>query len=412
MTLTQTIIMNDNTEVLQMLRDSLSIYDQCLYFLRQQHFEFLKDGVKQKSLNLKTLYDLVKETPSFKESKMDSVVKSGIIRQVLSVWSCYIKSLVSYKRTPLKFKSKPKLPNYLHKRKTFNKIVIDKTRFRSKGCLENEIKLPNSTFKFKFSEHIDRKSIRYLEITKYYDKIKISIVYDKSIKQIDYQNDRSVGIDIGLNNLLSITTNNLPLSLIVKGGKIKSINQFFNNNLASIQNELKTKNKKYNSKKLNRLYLKRNNKIDTYFHQLSRKVIDWCIENEVSKIIVGHNKGWKQEINLGKKNNQKFVEIPFNKLISYLKYKSEMIGIQFIETEESYTSKTDHLMFEEMKHLDERTGNRKHRGLFVSGYNSKFINADINGSIGILRKRHELTDEQLLSLRDRGDIVSPKVLVV
>ena len=141
-------------------------------------------------------------------------------------------------------------------------------------------------------------------------------------------------------------------------------------------------------------------------------VIYLCVENKIENIIIGHNKGWKQESNMGKKTNQNFVQIPFNKLIEQLKYKSEKyIGLKVNIVEESYTSKIDHLVFEDMKHQKDYLGKRIKRGLYKSSC-GKLLNADINGSIGILRKGNAITDDQILVLRDRGDVVSPKMLVI
>ena len=107
--------------------------------------------------------------------------------------------------------------------------------------------------------------------------------------------------------------------------------------------------------------------------------------NTFNNVVVGLNKGWKQNIELGKKNNQKFVEIPFSKLIDKITYKGKLVGIDVQTTEESYTSKVDHLAFEALEKQDSYLGKRKKRGLFQSSIN-KLINADVNGAIGIGRK--------------------------
>lgn len=146
-------------------------------------------------------------------------------------------------------------------------------------------------------------------------------------------------------------------------------------------------------------------------HKASRTIIDLCLENKIGKIIVGHNDGWKQNIGLGKRNNQNFVSISFNKLISLLKYKAEEKGILFESVEESYTSKIDHLSLEPLCKQESYSGQRIKRGLFKSGI-GKILNADINGAIGILRKANGILDDQLLVLQDRGDVVSPEVLKI
>ena len=128
----------------------------------------------------------------------------------------------------------------------------------------------------------------------------------------------------------------------------------------------------------------KDNKIDDYFHKASRYIINQAVSNDVRTIIVGHNKNWKQEVNIGKINNQKFVQIPFDKLIHQLKYKGVLEGIAVIEVEESYTSKCSFIDNETIEKHETYVGNRVKRGLFQ---NSKsLINADINGSFNIMRK--------------------------
>ena len=145
-------------------------------------------------------------------------------------------------------------------------------------------------------------------------------------------------------------------------------------------------------------------------HTVANRIIKLCIDNRIETICIGHNNGWKQDIGLGKKNNQNFVSIPFNRLIYILNYKVEKyLNLNLKIVEESYTSKCDHLMFETMEHHDEYLGKRIKRGMFRSS-TGKLINADINGAIGIMRKAKEISDANIVSLRDRGDIVSPKVL--
>ena len=140
-----------------------------------------------------------------------------------------------------------------------------------------------------------------------------------------------LGIDIGLGNLMSVTTLDInspeaveqisDFSILVKGTQIKSINQFYNKQLAQVKSTLKIVNNKHWSKKLSTLTLKRNQKIDDYLHKATRKLINLALQFQIGTIVIGHNKGWKQEINLGRKTNQNFVSVPFNKLIQILQYK-------------------------------------------------------------------------------------------
>ena len=142
-------------------------------------------------------------------------------------------------------------------------------------------------------------------------------------------------------------------------------------------------------------------------HKASKYIIDYCIEHNLATIIIGHNKKWKQEVNTGKINNQNFVNIPFNNFIQKLQYKAENMGLEVIITEESYSSKVDHLAKEEMKHKERYLGKRIYRGLFKSS-TGKIINADVNGAIGILRK--VINENEFSRVIDRGVVITPEVV--
>ncbi len=131
-------------------------------------------------------------------------------------------------------------------------------------------------------------------------------------------------------------------------------------------------------------------------------MIDYAVSNNVSEIAIGKNKGWKQEVNLGTKTNQKFVQIPYNTLIHQIKYKAELKGITVFLHEESYTSKCSALDMESLQKHDNYLGNRVKRGLFKSS-NGTLINADVNGSINIGRK----VFGDALGLSNIGCVIQP-----
>ena len=126
------------------------------------------------------------------------------------------------------------------------------------------------------------------------------------------------------------------------------------------------------------------NKINDYLHKCSSDLINQAVSNGFNTIIIGKNKYWKQEINLGTRNNQNFVQIPFNKLISKIRYKASLKGIKVIETEESYTSKCSFFDDEFPCKHETYQGERVSRGLFRSS--KGFINADLNGALNIIKK--------------------------
>lgn len=405
------IVKNDD-RLLTMMLDSLSIYDQALYYQRQSYFETKEQG-KIKTYSYNDLWNLMKFNDKVKSSKLDINIKQYIVKQVCISWLSFIKSSIEYKKNPTKFNGRPKMPNYLYKTKDYNIIQIDKTRFRKINEELNQFNLPCSDYIIKVPKQIRLKNIRQVTIQKYYGKIKINIIYeDREVIKNQYDLNSVIGIDLGINNLCAITSNDKSFSYIINGRPLKSINQFYNKKYAELKSKLEKCNNKKSSKRIQQLTLKRNNKINHYLHCCSKQLINLCIKNKVEKIIIGHNKGWKQEVNIGKTNNQNFVQIPFNILINQLQYKvQKYTDLDITVNEESYTSKIDHLALEKLEHQENYLGKRIKRGLFKSSTN-KLVNADINGAIGILRKGNAISDAQLLSLRNRGDVVSPKQFIL
>jgi len=183
--------------------------------------------------------------------------------------------------------------------------------------------------------------------------------------------------------------------MIIKGKIMKSYNQFYNKINANFQSIKKKQNYEFITKKQQRLLRKRNNQIRDIFHQSSRWIINYCIQNDIGTVVIGYNPEWKQKIELGKRNNQNFVQIPFAKLIQQLEYKGKMVGIQVIIHEESYTSKCSFLDNESIEKHEIYLGKR-FRSISVNGKrlkcnlfkrsNNQRINGDINGALNILRK--------------------------
>ena len=139
------------------------------------------------------------------------------------------------------------------------------------------------------------------------------------------------------------------------------------------------------TKRMDRLTRKRNNKIDDYMHKASRFIIRYAMKKGANTIVIGKNKNWKQKSQMGKKVNQSFVGLPHKKLLDRIAYKAEEHGIKVILTEESYTSGTSFLDMEAPKKCNYNRSRRIHRGLFISNNGTK-INADVNGSLQIMRK--------------------------
>ncbi len=218
----------------------------------------------------------------------------------------------------------------------------------------------------------------------------VEIVYEQAVKQADVNPAYYAGIDIGLNNLVALTTNKPGLqSVLVNGRPLKSINQFYNKRMADLQKQLSPTRI---TKRIERLTNKRNRRIDHYLHTVSKRIIDLLVKEGIGVLCIGKNDGWKQEANMGKRNNQHFVQIPHARFIAMLTYKAQLVGIRVEVTEESYTSKASLLDFDPLpvrKNSDVTmytfSGKRVKRGLYQAA-NGQSINADINGAGNIIRK--------------------------
>ena len=208
-------------------------------------------------------------------------------------------------------------------------------------------------------------------------------MYKKEVDVVERDKSRVTGIDLGLRNLVTIANNIGEAPIVVKGGVVKSINQFFNKEKARLQ-RIYAKQGIKKSKRMKKLSVKRERKLKDFLHKVSKFVAEWCASHNIGRLVIGYNKEWKQEANLGKRNNQNFVQIPFRTLIQQIKYKAEERGIEVILVEEDHTSKCSFLDNEPIEHRDEYAG-RRIRGLFKTERGT-IINADVNAAYNIIRK--------------------------
>lgn len=204
-------------------------------------------------------------------------------------------------------------------------------------------------------------------------------------------------IDLGLENLFTVAFNFNRKPIAIKGNVIKAVNQYFNKEKAKMQSSLP--NKQFVSKKIQHLLYKREEQLRNYIGYYTNLLVGIIEEANVSKVVVGYNKGWKQEINIGSKNNQNFVYIPFRKILDVLKYKLQDKGIEYVEQEESYTSKASYLdndcipMYGDGK-VHKFSGVRIKRSLYKTK-KGKIIDADLNAALNILKKSGERLIEKL-----------------
>ena len=301
-----------------------------------------------------------------------------IVFQVDKAMKTWFASLKAYKKDPSKFRGRPRIPSY-KKKDELNCLIY--TYVDAKLQKDGTI---NISKKIKLPIHTNLKSFQQVRLVPKTGYIQVEIVYNKEISDSKLDQTRAIGIDLGLNNLMAITSNIGNTSNLVNGRPLKSINQYYNKRKAHLMSLLE-KGKLKSSKRLRKLEMKRICKIKDYLHKTSRRVVELMYNNNIGTCFIGHNKDWKQEVEMGKKNNQNFVSIPYSLLINMLKYKIEEKGGQLIELNESYTSKCSFLDNEEICKHDSYKGKRVKRGLFLSS-DKKALNADINGSLNILKR--------------------------
>ena len=399
--------MTDNTMLLvekQIIRPSSPLYKDLdkLCLLSKNLYNIALYTVRQHYFNTKKYLSYFSIARDFAKDNLADyrALPAKVSQQTLRLVDQNMKSffaLLKMKQTN-QYAKPVRLPKYLDT-KTGRQVVYytkQALSFKKDGF----VKLAKSNIEFKTK--VSKNDIQYLQIVPCGNHIKVLIGYYKTTKKLKTTQKRIASIDVGQNNLMTVTSNVFH-PVIYNGKPVKSVNQFYNKILAKEQSRLMKQNNVYWSKKLGRLTLWRENQISNYFHKVTHHFVNYCIANNIDTVIIGRNQQWKDNINLGKKINQNFVSIPFGRLYDLLKYKLELNGITYIETEESHTSKCSFIDKEEICHHDSYTGRRVRRGLFKSKEGYKY-NADINGSLNILRKY--LTNQNAYSNKLHKELVA------
>ena len=355
---------------------SKNLYNAALFEFRQSYFDKEVD-----TLNWQNLNRIFNQNNQFDYRELPSKVSNTVLKKlgnnISSFWSLVKKP---------DYKKKVRLPKYLHKIDGRFIVEFNKQTFSNKRDEDNNLIICKSSLNLKIPTKVENpQQIRIVPKTGCY---LIEVVYEIKENKIK-QNQRVASIDLGLNNLATVVTNDGDNPILISGGKIKSINQYYNK-ITSKKKALLPYNV-FTSKSLDRLWLKRNNKISYEIHKITKFLANYFDERDVSKVIIGNNSGWKNGINLGKRNNQNFVNIPYSKFINQLTYKCQLLGITVITREESYTSKASFLDYDEIPNYKDEikpkfSGKRIKRGLYKS--TTRKINADVNGAYNIMAKEN------------------------
>ena len=358
-----------------------NLYNHANYIIRQ---EFC---LSNKWIRYSDLDSMLKKDKDYPDYANMPTARSAqqILRLLDKNWVSFFKSIKDWSRHKDKYLGKPKFPKY--KSKNGREILI--LTNQDVKLKDNVLHFPKTFNKFIIkpqfvnrSNFISFQQVRFLPKNKH---IVVEIVYNIEVSDLVNNNSRYLSIDIGVDNLSTITNNFNEAPVIVNGKGLKSINQYYNKSLAHYKSITKMLNKQNYSNKQNKLTIKRNAKITDYLHKTSRFIVNYAKQHSVSVIVIGHNKEWKQNSVLSKRVNQHFVQIPFNILIQQIQYKAEEFGIKVVLVEESYTSGTSFLDNELPIKENYDKSRRKHRGIFKSN-DGTLINADVNGALQILKK--------------------------
>ena len=386
-------------EIIELCSLSKELYNRCNYLMRQIWFTNLKNYAKDQNCkwiklpDINDLNDNTRELDCYKKFNHTKIAKQ-VIRKVLTDWSTFRKSLTAYKRNPSSFIKKPKSPNY---KKKLSQVIFYNETIRKKPLKLDKIE-PTNGF---FSINSKIKDFKQVIITPKTFGFIIDVQYEqadlKPEEKVKFHKDSFCSIDVGVNNLCSITSDQ-HLPLLINGRILKSINQWFNKN---------------KSKKSSR---KRYFRIENYFHHVSKMIIENCKSFGIKTIIIGKNDYWKQDTKgkMRKKNSQNFQSIPFCKLFEKIIYKAKRYGIEVVFTEEAYTSKSSFLDRDLLPSYDDPnastikfSGTRIKRGLYRSK-DGRILNSDVNGSANICRK--VIQDTNVLSQLDRSLAARPKLV--
>lgn len=378
-----------------------NLTNQAIYNIRQYYFNV------GKYLSYQNNYKELKNSENYK------LLNSNMAQQILMEVDGSFKSFFGLLKKS-DYSSKVKLPKYLPK-DGYATLVIGFVRLNG-----NKLRIPFSNLYRKRHKNIEitippvllGKNVKEIRIIPKYNArfFEIQYTYEAECVSRNLNINNALAIDLGVNNLITAVTSS-GNSFIIDGRRLKSINQEYNKTNSRLQS-IKDKQGlgRRVTRRQNRITNKRNNRVNDYICKAARRVINYCISNDIGVLVVGMNKDFQRESDMGKRNNQTFVNIPYGRLIDKLRYLSELNGIKMIEQEESYTSKASFWDRDYIPTYDKDnrktyrfSGTRRHRGMYETAHGKRF-NADINGALNILRKSRVVSLEGLYS---RGEVDTP-----
>lgn len=391
----------------ELCRTAKNLTNQAIYNIRQHYFQ------EKQYLRYEANYHELKNSENYK--LLNSNMAQQTLKDVDAMFKSFFALIKLAKQGKYNFKY-IKLPKYLPKN-DYSNLIIGQIRLRK----DNILTIPYSnTFKKKYEikiqikipQILEGKKIKEIQIIPKFNArfFEIQYTYEIQEENIQLNINNALAIDLGVNNLCACVTNTGE-SFIIDGRKLKSVNQFFNKQNAKLQSIKDKQNIKRETKQQYLISRKRKNKVDDYINKTCRYIINYCLINDIGTLVIGYNQSFQSKVNLGKKNNQIFTQLPFGKIREKLEYLCKRYNINYILQEESYTSKASFFDNDELPIYNadnpqtyEFSGKRIKRGLYQTKNNYLF-NADCNGALNILRKSKAV---DLTVLCCRGELDTPK----
>lgn len=394
------------------LHFSKNLYNATLYEIRQS---FFKD--ENKVLSYKYLEKYMRtekmsnrsDKPGYDYYQMATAQSAQqTIMKAIGSMEYFRKSKKKYEKNPLYYTGEPKLPKYIKKPYYIVTLTNQNCTVEYDKVKGNIVTFPTRTYGDFYvniddcfnNEEYNFKSLSEVRFYFRHNIIVLEVVYKvKPKKEYKLRKDRLCGVDLGVTNFAACSFNFDKNPIIIDSSYIKSVNQFYNKKISHYKSLAKTCNDLYDTPRIEKLWEARYRRIKNYMHKASTFLVKTCVENRVSKIVIGENKGWKQK----NKKKQNFASIPFTMFKKMVEYKAKFYGIKVIFVPERYTSGTSFLDKEELKKKFYNKERRVHRGLFISN-KGILINDDINAGYQMIKKYEE--KENLRKRRLKKNLIS------
>ena len=397
-----------DSKLIDDLKEYMIKYNAKQILKGKKEVDFIKFG-----LDPYFLHHYFKETNQidYNHSELSAQTAQQITSKISQTFKSFRKARIDFFKNPEKYEACPELPRYKKKNSMSNFYFTN----QDAKIKNNTLRFPKTKLTLPFTYDVNGKFTR-IEVIRRYNEFELRIIFEQDEKPEFKETDVVAAIDPGVTNLIAITTNK-GQSLLVKDKKVKSINQFANKEIKRITSaQTKTGGLEHviMSEQLRTVYKKRHRRIEHLFYILSNHVLEFCLKNNVSKLALGKNKGWKQNYDHGKKNNQNFIHIPYTSLYQKITDKLTKHGIEVIEQEESYTSQASALDLDHIPVYGDEVSENSFSGKRYGNNNRLYktrngitINADMNGSLNILRKAFPDVE---LELNNLEYMKNPKIL--